>query len=314
MTQLLLHEAPLVVIPELAVHLGLNEAIIVQQIHYWLQKNEREQRNQVDGYTWTYNTYEQWTAQFPFWSRKTVQRVISGLVTADILITANFNKSKMDHTKWYRINYPRLHELTADQASVRKGHVDQITASTQPLEGTIERDTLTSSMETQDACATGHLDPMQEDTVTCAIPETNAETYPEISPRHIEPHEFEREKDRSATMAPNDPVASIGSIVGPLLQRSTLDPDEVRMVTELLAAGVSVACIVQGIQASFAAYVPRRPGDRIYKLTYCRARILKEHGTSPPSRPSPSLVQKGKYDRFYALYPELQHQGGNERS
>ncbi|HDS8432531.1 TPA: replication protein, partial [Proteus mirabilis] len=36
MSLLLLKSRPLVVIPELAVHLGLNEAMLLQQIQYWL--------------------------------------------------------------------------------------------------------------------------------------------------------------------------------------------------------------------------------------------------------------------------------------
>ena len=38
MSRLLLEDEPLVVLPKLATVIGLNEAIILQQLHYWLEK------------------------------------------------------------------------------------------------------------------------------------------------------------------------------------------------------------------------------------------------------------------------------------
>lgn len=44
MSKLLIEEPPLQVLPSLAVTIGLNEAIIIQQIHYWL----RDSRNGIE--------------------------------------------------------------------------------------------------------------------------------------------------------------------------------------------------------------------------------------------------------------------------
>lgn len=38
MSKLLLDDEPLVILPKLAAAIGLNEAIILQQLHYWLEK------------------------------------------------------------------------------------------------------------------------------------------------------------------------------------------------------------------------------------------------------------------------------------
>ena len=40
MSNLLIHEEPLLVLPGLASRIGLNEAIFLQQIHYWLNRSE----------------------------------------------------------------------------------------------------------------------------------------------------------------------------------------------------------------------------------------------------------------------------------
>ncbi len=71
MAKLLLKDQPLVILPQLALAIGLNESIVVQQLHYWLEKSE----NVHDGYKWVYNTYADWQQQFPFWSESTIRRI-----------------------------------------------------------------------------------------------------------------------------------------------------------------------------------------------------------------------------------------------
>lgn len=96
---LLLDENPLIVMPGLAVAIGLNESIFVQQLHYWLQKSGKER----DGKIWVYNSVTDWNEQFPFWSDSTLRRIIKKLETEGIIETGNFNKLPIDKTKWYRI-------------------------------------------------------------------------------------------------------------------------------------------------------------------------------------------------------------------
>ena len=104
---LLVPESPLMVLPGLALVVGLNEAIILQQLHYWLRKSAHVQ----DGRPWVYNTYGQWTEQFPFWSVLTVKRAIKSLEERGIVLSGNYNKHPMDRTKWYTIDYDRLVEV-----------------------------------------------------------------------------------------------------------------------------------------------------------------------------------------------------------
>lgn len=104
MSNLLLDESPILIIPSLATRVGLNEAIFIQQLHYWL----KDSKNIKDGFTWVYNTYEDWQEQFPFWSLSTLRRIITKLEKANLIIIGNYNKLKIDNTKWYRINYSQL--------------------------------------------------------------------------------------------------------------------------------------------------------------------------------------------------------------
>ena len=105
---LLISEPPLIVLPSLARLVGLNEAIILQQVHYWLQRSS----NIKDGHRWVYNSYPNWYKQMPVWKSETTMRTaFKRLEKQGLLITANYNKAGFDKTKWYRIDYDKLSSL-----------------------------------------------------------------------------------------------------------------------------------------------------------------------------------------------------------
>lgn len=107
--KLLIDDQPLQVLPRLAEAIGLNEAIILQQIHWLLERSKHD----FDGKQWIYNTYDEWKEKhFRFFSISTIRRVMESLEAKELLITTTqFNKMKIDKTKWYTINYARLEAL-----------------------------------------------------------------------------------------------------------------------------------------------------------------------------------------------------------
>lgn len=102
---------PLVIDKQLAVIFGLKEAIILQQINYWLEINKSKNNNYREGRYWTYNTLNKWQEEFPFWSLETVKRTFRKLRNKNLLITNNFNKMKTDRTLWYTINHEELDRI-----------------------------------------------------------------------------------------------------------------------------------------------------------------------------------------------------------
>lgn len=106
-SRLLINEYPLQVLPSLAVAIGLNEAIFIQQVHYWLVSSKHEH----DGRTWIYNTLDEWQKQFPFWSISTLRRTIDNLRAKGILLTGNYNDTAAIRTLWYSIDYTLLDSL-----------------------------------------------------------------------------------------------------------------------------------------------------------------------------------------------------------
>ena len=106
MSKLLINERPLVVQPSLAKAIGLNEAIVLQQIQYWIS-NEKV-GVWKDGYKWVHNSYPEWAKNFPFWSESGVKKIILRLESMGLLISDQFAPNPYDHTKAYRINEEEL--------------------------------------------------------------------------------------------------------------------------------------------------------------------------------------------------------------
>ena len=103
----------LIVNTDLALVLGdLNEAIVLNQLNYWLEINKKAEKNLIDGKYWVYNSYSDWRINnFPYWSEKTIQRTFTRLENKGIVLSANYNKLAIDKTKWYTIDTKKLQEL-----------------------------------------------------------------------------------------------------------------------------------------------------------------------------------------------------------
>ena len=100
----LINEYPLVFLPSLAVQHGLNEAIVIQQIHYWSNKLKPHD----DGLVWVYNTIPEWKKQFPFWSERTIFSILKKLRESGVLIAESKSNNLWDRTLYYRIDYEKL--------------------------------------------------------------------------------------------------------------------------------------------------------------------------------------------------------------
>lgn len=95
----------------MAKEIGLNEAIVLSQLCYWISLNKKEGRNFIDGRYWTYNTFEQWQEQFPFWSVRTIKTIFSNLRELGLITVGNYNKLNIDRTNWYSVNEEALSRL-----------------------------------------------------------------------------------------------------------------------------------------------------------------------------------------------------------
>lgn len=113
MSKDIISEIPAIASPSLATAIGINAAIIVQKIRFWCSYNESAKKldHYQDGEWWTYNTREEWQQQFPWLCQSSVNNILARLRELGIVVVGNYNKTKFDHTLWYRVDEERYDEL-----------------------------------------------------------------------------------------------------------------------------------------------------------------------------------------------------------
>jgi hypothetical protein len=82
---------------------GVEEAIMLHNLRFWIAKNKANNKHLYDGTYWTYNSVEAFSKLFPFWSEKQIRRVLSSLESSGAIASGNFNKVAYDRTKWYTV-------------------------------------------------------------------------------------------------------------------------------------------------------------------------------------------------------------------
>lgn len=117
---------------EHATKYGVNGAIFLSYIFFWLDKNRDANRNYRDGKFWTYNSVKSLLEYFPFWSEKQLRKTIRDLEKQGAIEIGVYNKMPFDRTRWYTLGdvlYPldfRL-ELTteiSDQICETQGNME----------------------------------------------------------------------------------------------------------------------------------------------------------------------------------------------
>jgi len=88
---------------EFATAYGIQEAIIIKHIIYWIDFNMRKGSNFIEGRTWMYQTQEEMAHHFPYWDRRQVMRILKSLIDSKLLIAKNHNKNKQIKTMWYAL-------------------------------------------------------------------------------------------------------------------------------------------------------------------------------------------------------------------
>lgn len=118
MSKLLIDERPLVVLPSLAKLLGLNQAMLLQQIHFW-QSTARQMGPRASSWTTTHDgeiyikaTLDEWiNDNFPFWSLSTLKRVMLDLASKSCIKSVKPTAHRGDHAKYYAVDHAGLDSL-----------------------------------------------------------------------------------------------------------------------------------------------------------------------------------------------------------
>ena len=111
MSSALINDYPITFLPHLAKAIGVNEALVLQQLHYWLVNHAEMQH---DGKFWIYKTYEEWQEQdFFFWSVRTVKSIFKKLGDMGLIESQKLSSNRHNRVNYYTINSVKLAEISA---------------------------------------------------------------------------------------------------------------------------------------------------------------------------------------------------------
>lgn len=88
---------------EIAKKYGVNVAVILENMSYWIQKNKANEKHFYDGKYWTYNSIKAFHEMFPYMSERQISYCLNKMVELGLIEKGNFNKLKYDQTCWYAI-------------------------------------------------------------------------------------------------------------------------------------------------------------------------------------------------------------------
>ena len=108
---------------------GVDGAIMLHHIRYWVAKNEANETNFHDGQYWTYNSTTAFAKLFPFYSARKIGRILSKLEEESAIISGNFNGKRYDRTKWFTM----VNAITENGTLHLTKTVNAITETVEPI-------------------------------------------------------------------------------------------------------------------------------------------------------------------------------------
>lgn len=88
---------------EIAKQYGINAAILLKNIYFWVCKNKANNKHFYEGKYWTYNSTKAFMELFPYLGDKQIRGALKVLESNGLICTGEFNEIKYDRTKWYAI-------------------------------------------------------------------------------------------------------------------------------------------------------------------------------------------------------------------
>lgn len=90
---------------EAASIVGINAAILLEHISFWVHQNAAAGRNIRDGAAWTYGSVREIAERFPYMTEKQVRGALDRLQAEGLVKVGNFNRVKYDRTRWFSLTH-----------------------------------------------------------------------------------------------------------------------------------------------------------------------------------------------------------------
>lgn len=88
---------------EVAKEVGVVQAVLLNNIKFWIDHNKANNVNYHDGKYWTFNSTKAFCKLFPYLTRRQIENALAKLRDGGYLVIDNYNENKYDRTLWYAL-------------------------------------------------------------------------------------------------------------------------------------------------------------------------------------------------------------------
>lgn len=154
----------------IAEKVGVNSAIILNNLYFWVEKNKANDHNFYDGYYWTYNSRKAFEDLFPYFSARQVEYAVKKLIDMELVITGNYNEFPWDRTLWYAITEKGYELLLGKPHEASSNNTSQ----------NCEMEETNSAQPTSQFCEMGETNLLNGDNkIVKAIPDSKPDSKPD---------------------------------------------------------------------------------------------------------------------------------------
>jgi len=86
---------------DVACEVGVNAAVLYQNIKHWVAKNEANNKHFYEDCYWTYNSITAFDKLFSYLSKRQIRTALEKLIDKKYIGKGNFNQTPYDRTLWY---------------------------------------------------------------------------------------------------------------------------------------------------------------------------------------------------------------------
>ena len=132
----------------IATKYGVHSAIILDNLNYWITKNQANEQHFYDGHYWTYNSKKAFAELFPYMTERQIDYALKKLIDDGIIITGKYNTNKYNQTLWYAITnfgYSILQNCEMEQTNLSNQNDKIVECNTNNKQADIKQQIITTT-------------------------------------------------------------------------------------------------------------------------------------------------------------------------
>lgn len=94
---------------------GVECAIMIHHLQYWIEFNRSNRKNFRENRTWMYQSHSEIVSIYSYWSKDQVHRILKKLEDLEIIIKGNFNENKYDKTLWIAFKDEKMFTISRNR-------------------------------------------------------------------------------------------------------------------------------------------------------------------------------------------------------